>query len=71
MKPSATRSRPVTDADLLRAAIRDSGKTNAEFARDVLTRDPRVIRRWLAGGKIPKAVRELLTTAGAPPQPRV
>jgi hypothetical protein len=50
----------VTDPDLLRAAIRNSGLTNSAFARDVLARDPRQVRRWLAGRPLPDAVRAFL-----------
>jgi hypothetical protein len=33
----------------LRAAIAASGRTTADYARWVLIRDPRLVRRWLDG----------------------
>jgi Arc/MetJ family transcription regulator len=39
----------VTDADLLRAAIEASGLSARRFAVEVLIRDERTVRRWLAG----------------------
>lgn len=42
---------------LLRRAIKASGLSNSAFARQVLARDPRQIRRWLSGeSKLSKAV---------------
>ena len=41
---------------LLRAAIQHSGLSVNRYARDVLIRDPRTVRRWLAGGVMPQAV---------------
>jgi hypothetical protein len=40
---------PVSDADLLRRAIEASGLSARRFAREVLIRDERTVRRWLAG----------------------
>ncbi len=37
------------DAKLLRAAIERSGLSARSFARDVLWRDERTVRRWLSG----------------------
>ena len=39
----------MTDAELLRSAIEASGLSARRFAREVLIRDERTIRRWLAG----------------------
>ncbi len=42
----------------LRAAIAASGLSASQFARDILWREPRTLRRWLAGeSPIPEAVR--------------
>jgi hypothetical protein len=47
----------VTDAEKLRIVIERSGLPARVFARDVLLRDERTIRRWLAGDRpIPDAV---------------
>ena len=35
--------------EALKAAIQRSGLSNAEFARTILLRDGRTIRRWLSG----------------------
>jgi hypothetical protein len=51
----------MTDRDLLEAAIRARGLSARSFARVVLLRDERTVRRWLAGDSpIPKAVVEWL-----------
>lgn len=56
--PSFT-AEPVTDVELLSAAIKASGLSVRRFAHDVLTRDPRTVWRWLAGeNPLPHAVRE-------------
>lgn len=45
----------------LKAAIDRSGLSNSAYARQVLVRDPRQLRRWLAGDSpIPDAVRDYL-----------
>ena len=45
----------------LRAAIDRSGLSASAYARSVLIRDPRTVRRWLSGtSPIPDAVREYL-----------
>ena len=50
----------------LRGAIRASGLSITEYARRVLVRSPRTVRRWLAGDlQIPQAVLELI----ADPEP--
>ena len=44
----------------LREAIRASGLSITEYARHVLVRDGRTLRRWLAGDRqIPRAVLDL------------
>jgi hypothetical protein len=56
---SAVNSGPVTDPELLSAAIKVSRLSVRQFARDVLVRDPRSVWRWLAGEtKLPAAVRQ-------------
>ncbi len=49
------------DVQRLLAAIKASGLSRSEFARTVLVRDPRTLRRWLAGAPVPRAVINLLT----------
>lgn len=45
----------------LRAAIKASGLSASAYARQVLIRSPRTVRRWLAGDSpLPEAVREFL-----------
>ena len=47
---------------LLRAAITRTGLSASEYARSVLIRDPRTVRRWLSGeSPIPQAVLDLIT----------
>jgi len=51
---------------LLRAAITSSGLSASAYARDILIREPRTIRRWLAGDSpIPESVLHYLTRAAA------
>ena len=51
----------MTDAELLRAAITASGLSARKFAVQVLIRDERTVRRWIAGDSpIPKAVMDKL-----------
>lgn len=51
----------MTDVELLRARILASGLSARRFAREILTRDERTVRRWLAGkSPIPKAVIQFL-----------
>lgn len=55
----ADSSDPVTDRELISAAIKASGLSVRRFAAEVLTRDPRTVWRWLAGeNALPQAVRE-------------
>ncbi len=48
------------DADLLRDLIASSGLSQNEFAQCVMRRDPRAVRRWLAGEPAPTAVYDWL-----------
>jgi hypothetical protein len=49
----------VDDIRLIRAAIDASGMSARRFAVDILTRDERTVRRWLAGDSpLPRAVRD-------------
>lgn len=51
----------MTDRELLEKAIEASGFSARRFAKDVLIRDERTVRRWLAGDSpIPKPVVEFL-----------
>lgn len=50
----------------LRAAIVASGLSVSAYARQVLIRDPRTVRRWLAGDSpIPQSVRDFLELVGS------
>lgn len=51
----------MSPADLLRSAIERSGFSARAFATDVLLRDERTVRRWLAGDSpIPEPVTAFL-----------
>lgn len=51
----------MTDSELLSAAIKQSGLSARRFAREIMLRDERTIRRWLAGDSpIPEAVMRFL-----------
>lgn len=51
----------MTDRDLLARVIAASGLSAERYARDVLLRNPRTVRRWLAGDSpIPREVRAFL-----------
>ena len=53
----------AADMALIRAAITASGLSTRRFATEVLIREERTIRRWLAGhAPIPKQVRIYLET---------
>ncbi|HWP38967.1 MAG TPA: hypothetical protein VNL18_15580 [Gemmatimonadales bacterium] len=57
-----TRDSASAEILMLREAIRKSGLSARRFARDVLLRDERTVRRWLAGDSpIPRAVIRFLT----------
>lgn len=61
---SASRKSGVS---LLRAAIEASGLSARRFASDVLLRDERTVRRWLAGDSpIPEPVVQFLERRPAP-----
>ena len=48
----------MDDAEKLRRAIEVSGLSARRFAREILIRDERTVRRWLAGDSpLPEAVR--------------
>ncbi len=52
----------MTDLDLIRAAVVKSGLSHSAFAREIVARDPRQVRRWLSGKHpIPQCVRAFLT----------
>jgi len=63
----AERGKELTDAlrqRLLRAGVAQVRvrMTTSAYARDVMIRDPRTVRRWLAGDSpIPQSVADLLT----------
>ena len=46
--------------DRLRRLIEGSGMSQQAFARDVVSRDPRTVRRWLAGEVIPPVAVDFL-----------
>lgn len=57
--------RAGADVTALRLAIRASRRSTRRFAREVLLREPRTVRRWLAGESIiPAAVVEWMCDQG-------
>ena len=57
----------MTDRDRLARVIAASGLSAARYAREVLVREPRTIRRWLAGDSpIPKEVLAFLAKQSVP-----
>lgn len=53
----------ATALRLLREAVRRSGLSAQSYARKILIREPRTLRRWLAGDSpIPHSVCDFLTT---------
>ena len=59
MADALTRAAQIAE---LRAAIHRSGLSNSAYARDILIRDPRSLRRWLSGkNPIPRAVLDRLS----------
>jgi len=51
----------MTDRDLVALAIERSGLSARAFARDVLWRDERTVRRWISGeSPVPKVVADRL-----------
>ena len=58
------------ERDLLQQRIEESGLKTAAFARRVLLREPRTVRRWLAGDSpIPNRVKEWLEAPMPAPWP--
>lgn len=58
------------DANLLQRRIEESGLSARRFAYEVLLRDERTIRRWIAGdAPIPQIVMEWLEKPQRPPWP--
>lgn len=56
-----TQTATPEDMRRLRAAIEASGLSATQYARQILIRNPRTVRRWLAGDSpIPEAVRDFL-----------
>lgn len=54
-------ARHLSDSQLLRQRVRESGLTQARFAREVLIRSPRSVKRWAAGETaLPEDVRTFL-----------
>lgn len=49
------RDHGVSDSDL-HVLIAQSGLSEAQFAREVLARDPRTVRRWLTGAHLPNLI---------------
>lgn len=55
---------------LLRRRLAESGLSTGEFARAVLTRDPRTVRKWVADeSPIPEVVLDKLETPKVAPWP--
>ena len=51
----------MTAIEVLKQAIADSGLSSSAYAREILVRDPRSLRRWLAGhSPIPQSVCQFL-----------
>ena len=50
----------MTDQELLKLAIARSGLSVRQFARQIVGREDRTIRRWLAGQPIPDAAKGFL-----------
>ena len=53
MQTITVRPEQNRDRELLVAAIKASGLSSVAFARDLMGRNDRTIRRWLAGAPIP------------------
>ena len=67
MKDLRTRTDEI---GLLEKRIEESGLDTSPFARDVLIREPRTIRRWLDGSSpIPNRVKEWLQDPQVAPWP--
>ena len=50
----------MTDQELLKLAIAKSGLSVRQFARQIVGREDRTIRRWIKGQPIPKAAKQWL-----------
>ena len=50
----------MTDQELLKLAIARSGLSVRQFARQIVGREDRTIRRWIKGQPIPKAAKQCL-----------
>ena len=50
----------MTDQELLKLAIEKSGLSVRQFARQIVGREDRTIRRWIKGQPIPKAAKQWL-----------
>ena len=50
----------MDDQELLRACITKSGLSVVRFARQIVGREDRTVRRWLAGQPIPVAAKQFL-----------
>jgi hypothetical protein len=59
--PESKPEKPSTnDRDLVARAVAASGLSIRQFALRIVGREPRTVRRWLAGQPIPKAARAFL-----------
>jgi len=54
---------------LLKRRIREADMSTRRFAEDVMVRDERTVRRWLAGSTIPKVVQRWLRAPWRWPPP--
>jgi hypothetical protein len=52
----------MTDVELLKACVAHSGLSVRRFALEVVGREDRTVRRWMAGQPIPKAAKAFLVT---------
>ena len=50
----------MNDVELLKLAIERSGLSVRQFARQIVGREDRTIRRWIKGQPIPKAAKQWL-----------
>ena len=58
----------LDDMALILAAIKSSGLSARKFATEILTRDERTVRRWLAGdAPVPAPVRAFCLRSLTPP----
>lgn len=59
--PTVDRAEPEITA-LVHKALAASGMSRTRFAREVVVRDERTVRRWLDGGPVPDVVIDKLRT---------